>query len=209
GGVWRRRIHRRPLSHANAWYPDSRKWNRTIEAWPDAGAGSGAAHCHGCPITPRLSRRLPAAGAMDHRDSTIARNVGGECSTHAAGVAGRGDSDRLHRLVEHCQSPLGARFGPTTRDGGAASAGSEPRPHGPPDADRVHAAVAHRRCRGSRNRSGYFGFHPALRAIECSPAQRSTNRLGGAGVCSTDFHFYRLSVWAFFSALFGENGSLL
>ena len=42
------------------------QWNRTTEAWPDTGASAGAAHGHGCPITPRLSRRLPAAGAMDH-----------------------------------------------------------------------------------------------------------------------------------------------
>ncbi len=56
----------RSLSQANAWYPDFSQWNRTTEAWPDTGASSGAAHCHGCPITPRLSRRLPAAGAMDN-----------------------------------------------------------------------------------------------------------------------------------------------
>src|SRR6202046_5649953 len=49
--------------------------------------------------------------------------------------------------------------------------GGEPRPPGAPDADRVHAAVAHRRCRGNRNRSGYFGFHPALYALERSPAR--------------------------------------
>jgi hypothetical protein len=58
-------------------------------------------------------RRLPVAGAMDHRDSTIAGNVGGRCSAHAAGVAGRGHPDCLHRLrlVEHCQSSAGARVG--------------------------------------------------------------------------------------------------
>jgi hypothetical protein len=66
GSVLRRRIHCRSLSQADAWYTDSSKWNRTTEAWPDTGASSGAAHCHGCPITPRLSRRLPAAGAMDN-----------------------------------------------------------------------------------------------------------------------------------------------
>src|SRR6185312_8805985 len=124
---------------------------------------------------------------MDNRDRTIARNFGGKSSAHATGVAGRGYPDRFHRIVEHCQSPLGARFGTTTRGGGAAIAGSESRPFGAPDGDRVHAAVAHWRRRGNRNRSGYFGFHPALRANERSPAQRSTNRLGGAGVRSADF----------------------
>ena len=104
---------------------------------------------------------------------------------------------------------LGARFGAATRDGGAVSAGGEPQPHGAPDADRIHAAVAHRRCRGNRNRSWYFGFHPALCAIECPPAQRSTNRLGGAGVRSAHFHSYRLSVWPCSSAAFSKSGSLL
>jgi len=33
---------------------------------PDTGAGSGAAHGHGCRIAPRLSHRLPAAGQMDN-----------------------------------------------------------------------------------------------------------------------------------------------
>src|SRR5262249_18635155 len=81
-------------------------------------------------------------GAMDDWDSAIARNVGGQCSAHAAGVTGRGDPDRVHRVTEHCQSPLGARFGAATRDGGAAIAGGEPRPHGVADADRVPAGVA-------------------------------------------------------------------
>jgi Aminotransferase class-V len=73
----------------------------------------------------------------------------------------------------------------------------------------VNAAVAHRRCRGNRNRSGYSGFHPALCAIERSPAQRSTNRLGSAGVRSADFHSHGLSVWTCSSASFGKRRSLL
>src|SRR6185437_5726538 len=141
-------IHRRPLSQANAWYPVSSQWNRTTEAWPNAGASSGATHGHGCPIAPRLSRRLPDAGAMDNRNSTIAKNSGGKRSAHAIGVAGCGDPDRFHRIVEHCQSPVGARVGATTRGGAAVIARGESRPFGAPDADRVHAAVAHRRCRG-------------------------------------------------------------
>ncbi len=104
---------------------------------------------------------------------------------------------------------LGARFRATTRDGGAVSAGGDPRPHGAPDADRVHAAVAHRRGRGNCHRSGYFRLHPALCAIDRSPAQRSTNRLGGAGVRSADFHSYRLGVWTCSSASFGKSRSLL
>ena len=55
----------------------------------------------------------------------------------------------------------------------------------------------------------YFGLHPALCAIERSPAQRSTNRLGGAGVRSADFHSHRLSVWTCSSASFGKSRSLL
>ena len=138
----------------------------------------------------------------------LQENFGGQCPAHAAGVTGCGNPDRFHRIVEYCQSSVGARFGAATRDGGAVSAGGEPRPHGATDADRVHAAVAHRRCRGNRNRSGYFGFHPALYAIERSPAQRSTNRLGGAGLRSADFHSYRLSVWTCSSASFGKSRSL-
>src|SRR5580658_8367156 len=95
---------------------------------------------------------------MDNRDSTIARNFGGQGPAHAAGVIGCGNPDRFHRIVEHCQSPLGARFGATTRDGGAVSAGGEPRPHGAPDADRVHAAVAHRRAAGIATAVGTLGF---------------------------------------------------
>src|ERR1700691_1539381 len=49
---------------------------------------------------------------------------------------------------------------------GAVIAGGEPRPLGAPDADRVRTAVAHRRCRGNRNRGWYFRIHPALCAIE-------------------------------------------
>ena len=63
--------------------------------------------------------------------------------------------------------------------------------------------------RGNCNRSGYSGFHPALCAIERSPAQRSTNRLGSAGVRSADFHSHGLSVWTCSSASFGKRRSLL
>ena len=81
--------------------------------------------------------------------------------------------------------------------------------HGAPDGDRVHAAVAHRRRRGNRHRSGHFGFHPALCAIERPPAQRSSNRLGGAGLRSPDFHSHRLIVWPCSSASFGKRRILL
>src|SRR5205823_13221516 len=114
-----------------------------------------------------------------------------------------------HRFVEYCQSPFGARFGAAAGDGGAAIAGGKPRPHGAPDADRVHAAVAHRRRRGSRNRGGYFGFYSALRAGKRSPAPRSKNRLGGAGVRSADFHSHRLNVWTGSSVSFGKSRNLL
>ena len=50
-----------------------------------------------------------------------------------------------------------------------------------------------------------FGFHPALCAIEPSPAQRSTNRLGGAGLRSVDFRSHRLGVWPCSRASFGES----
>ena len=39
----------------------------------------------------------------------------------------------------------------------------------------AHAAVTHRRCRGNRNRSCCFRLHPALCAVERSPAPRGTN----------------------------------
>ena len=66
GSVWRRRIQRGSFSPANARQPGFRIWNRTTEAWRDNGASSGAADCHGRRIAPRLSRRLPVAGAMDN-----------------------------------------------------------------------------------------------------------------------------------------------
>ena len=125
-------------------------------------------------------------------------------------LLGASNPDRFHRIVEHRQSPLGARFRATTRDGGAVSAGGEPRPHRAPDADRVHATFAHRRCRGNCNRGCYFRIHSAFCAIERSPAQRSTDRLGGAGLRSADFHSYRLTVWTrLASASFGKKHSLL
>jgi putative ABC transport system permease protein len=42
------------------------KRHRTTQARRHTEGSSGAAHRHGCPITPRLSRRLRAAGAMDN-----------------------------------------------------------------------------------------------------------------------------------------------
>jgi putative ABC transport system permease protein len=57
----------------------------------------------------------------------LQETLGGQCSAHAAGVTGCGNPNRFHRIVEHCQSPLGARFGATTREGCAVSAGGEPR----------------------------------------------------------------------------------
>src|SRR6185312_10277906 len=126
---------------------------------------------------------------------------------HATGVAGCGHRDRFHRLVEHRQSPPGARVGTTPRGGAAASAGGESRPLGAPDADRVHAAVAHGRCRGNRDRSGYPGVHRALRTIERASAQRSTNRLGGPGVRSAAFHSHRRGVWTCPRASFGKSRS--
>ena len=89
------------------------------------------------------------------------------------------------------------------------SLGASRGPFGAPDADRVHAAVAHRRCRGNRNRSGHFAFHRALRAIERSPAQRSTHRLGGAGVRSAAFHSHRLGLWTRPGASLSKSRSLL
>jgi ketopantoate reductase len=110
-------------------------------------------------VTVRLATRSSEPAGVLRRSGLRVSGIGGDARAVSVDVApiadyGKADEFDLILLATKAQDALEVA----------------PRPLGAPDADRVHAAVAHRRCRGNCNRSGYSGFHPALCAIERSPA---------------------------------------